>query len=112
MTILLTGCDSFLPYGRVFDIFKRDGTNWVSEDSNINIHINEDGSGDIELLIGDEKYNYTFHGLFNRVYIVDETGHRMDHWKVFCFPNSFRVKVEKSEFFEAGTKIKFYRIDE
>lgn len=111
--ILFTACDTYLPYGRAFKIFKNHGSNWVSEDESIYIHINEDGSGNISFLIDGEEHKRVINGLYNCCYVFDEDAERFtDCWVAVYFPNSFRVKVEESEFFEKGTKIVFRKVKE
>ena len=110
----LTGCDTIFPYGREYSIFGQINTDWISEDGNITIHVNEDGMGDMVLFSDD--IGYVCGGLYNNIYVyeVDDDGvhSQIERWHAYYSQDGFSITVEESQFFEKGTEIKFYKVEE
>lgn len=113
IVIVLAGCGTLLPYGREYRIFAQRNTDWVSEDGTMSIHVEEDGLGTLRMSVDGEEYEYRLGGLYSTIDVFDDESHEsVEWWDVFYHRNWFSAKVHDSDYFEEGTKLKFYRVDE
>lgn len=112
IVIGLSGCDTILPYGRIYNIFPQHNTNWQTKDGTMSIHIEENGVGRLIVDFNGEQHEYELHGLYATMNAYDEEGKLSEEWYAFYHRNWFSAKIHDSDYFEEGTKIKFYRVDE
>ena len=95
-------------------------TQWVSENGQIYINVDENGQSKGTILVGTEKQDIYFGiglgGTINVYSKRSEDGYRdadrIEHWVGdFNKENEFSVIVKETTYFEIGQKINFYRVD-
>ena len=112
IVIMLTGCDTLLPYGRYYRVLVQHNTDWQTKDETMSIHVEETGIGTLTICINGMEYEYSLYDLYNTMNAYDKEGKPCEEWIVFYHRDWFSARVYVSNHFEKGTKIKFYRVDE
>lgn len=126
---VLSSCDEpFASFNNRHALGRQYNTSWVSEDGNITLNILDEKSyfSEVLLTVGDEEIFgcYISPCLYRKEDVVEKiedgkkriyfTKEPIESWSVsLVFNDSFTITVnEHTSYFEAGQKIKFYKVTE